>query len=374
MSSVSPLPRLLIVDDSRIVRATVKKHLADVYDVIEESDGEAGWQRVQADETIRLLISDLSMPELDGLGLLDRLRACGQPRLAQLPVIIISGEEDEATREKCVAHGANDFITKSTDRSEMLARIHANIELADRQRALEAAKVQQAQTTTHDTTGAGSPHLLALQIEQALAYSQRHRTETSLLLLQLDRFDALASHIGERLAEQLLGIFTKHLSAKLRREDTLAHLEGGRFAVLSPGTTLDQAQILADRLRQTISAARMNFRGEQLSLTASLAIANTLHDDSFAAQLLFDTASMRLDNVPGENRVIPPPRRVQAPLAPTLAEAVQKLAHGEHDSVRMHLPALLAQLAPLLRFASQELGTDALLETIYADQARGQTV
>ncbi|WP_432721776.1 response regulator [Jeongeupia wiesaeckerbachi] len=372
MSSDSPLPRLLIVDDSRIVRATVRKHLADVYDVIEEGDGEAGWRRLQQDETIQLLISDLSMPELDGIGLLDRLRACSDARLKQLPVIIVSGEEDEATREKCVAHGANDFITKSTDRSEMLARVHANIELAERQRELDAARLQQAQTATHDNTGAGSPHLLSLQAEQALAYAHRHDTEVSLLLLQLDRFDTLAGHVGQRLADQLLGVFTKHLTAKLRREDTLAHIDAGRFAVLSPGTTLDQAKVLAERLCQTVAAARVNFRGEQLSLTASLAVANTLHDECSTADALFETATARLDATPDENRIMLPPRRAPSTLA--LADAISLLAHGNQSDVRAHLPALLVQIAPLLRFASDELGTGALLEAIYGAQAATETV
>lgn len=45
-------PRILIVDDSRIVRATVRKHLAENYGMIEEADGEAGWRRLLADETV----------------------------------------------------------------------------------------------------------------------------------------------------------------------------------------------------------------------------------------------------------------------------------------------------------------------------------
>lgn len=73
-SEHSPLPRILVVDDSRIVRATIKKHLGASYEVIEEPNGEAGWQRLIADESIQLLISDLTMPVLDGLGLLSRVR------------------------------------------------------------------------------------------------------------------------------------------------------------------------------------------------------------------------------------------------------------------------------------------------------------
>ena len=44
MNSPTQLPRILIVDESRIVRATISKHVRDLYDYREESDGEAAWQ------------------------------------------------------------------------------------------------------------------------------------------------------------------------------------------------------------------------------------------------------------------------------------------------------------------------------------------
>lgn len=358
-SEHSPLPRILVVDDSRIVRATIKKHLGASYEVIEEPNGEAGWQRLIADESIQLLISDLTMPVLDGLGLLSRVRGAGDGRLYLLPVIIISGEEDDATKQKCVECGATDFISKSTDRSEMLARVAANIQLAATQRELALARSEQAQVVSRNSqTGVATSHLLMLQMEQSMAYALRHNSEVTLLLLEIDNFQALKQKLGERLADQMLSLLAKLLAAKLRREDTLAHVDGPQFAIVAPGTSLNEVRVMAERLRQGVSAARINFRDERLAVSASVAVANSWHDDTHSAPALFSKATSRLYGSTGENRILMPDENVnRLPLLP-LADALLMLHKGRKDDVRPHLAALLASLKPLISLANEEYGTD----------------
>ena len=363
-NELSPLPRVLVVDDSRIVRATVKKHLSGDYDVIEEADGEAGWRRLQADADVSLLISDLTMPELDGMGLLSRVRNTADQRIRHLPVIIISGEEDEATRLRCVDAGANDFVTKSTDRAEMLARVAANIELGRTQQQLANAREEQARTTTHVTEGVGTSHLLKLQAEQSLAFAQRHRSEVTLLLLEIDHYQNLQDKLGPRLAEQMLQLLGKQLSAKLRREDTLAHVSGPQFAVVSAATSLTEARILGERLRQAIANARVNFRGEQIGVTASIAVANSWHDEAADADALFDVATRRLYAEAGENRLLVPEANDTRVPTPLVAEALVMLHRGMIEELRPHLPALMSSLFPLLEHANKELGLGWDLEKL----------
>ena len=81
MSDNTPaLPRVLIVDDSRIVRASIVKHIKGAYDFREESDGEMGWQTLLLDPSIQVVISDIGMPKLDGFGLLNGLADKGRQR------------------------------------------------------------------------------------------------------------------------------------------------------------------------------------------------------------------------------------------------------------------------------------------------------
>lgn len=349
-------PKVLVVDDSRIVRATIKKHLSEFYDLIEEADGEAGWRRLMSDDSISLLLSDLTMPELDGLGLLARVRASGEARLNFLPVIIISGEEDEATKLRCVECGANDFVTKSTDRTEMLARVKANLELAETRRELAESRSVQIQTSTTDAvTGVGSPHLLNLQLEQALAFALRHNSEVTVMLLEINHGQTLQLKLGDRVHGQLLGLLAKLLEAKLRKEDTLARLNDSMFAVVSPATPLIEARVVAERLRQTIANARVNFRSEQLRVTASIAVANSWHDDVHSAERMMSILQDRLYADPMSNHVfMTDPATTQTP-TPLISEALVMLHKGGVEELRPHLKALLHNLKPLLQLADEEL-------------------
>lgn len=75
MMNPTQLPRILVVDESRMVRAMIIKQIRDHYDFREEADGEAAWQVLVLDHSIQLVICSLSLPVLDGNGLLDRVRS-----------------------------------------------------------------------------------------------------------------------------------------------------------------------------------------------------------------------------------------------------------------------------------------------------------
>ncbi|WP_297572311.1 diguanylate cyclase domain-containing protein [uncultured Deefgea sp.] len=363
---LNPRPQILIVDDSRIVRATVRKHLSVHFDLFEAADGEAGWKLLLAEPMINLLISDLTMPELDGLGLLARVRSSGDARLHYLPVIIISGEEDEATKLRCVECGANDFITKSTDRTEMLARVQANLELAATRRELAAARAMQVHATSDELTGVASSYLLNLQLEQALAFALRHNSQVSLLLLEVNHFQMLTDKLGERVCGQMLGMLAKLLESTLRKEDTLAHLTGALFAIISPATPLTEAKIVAERLRHRVANARINYREQLLRVTASIAVANSWHDEAHSCERILHIAQDRLYATPMANQVFMPERQ-SMPHTPLIAEALVMLHKGMTDELRPHLRALLKNLQPLLVLAQQDLALDWDLSQIEAN-------
>ena len=86
--------RLLIVDDSKVIRVTARKILRDHFETIEAVDGENAWELLSGEETFALVVSDLTMPRLDGFGLLERIRSSHLPQVRELPVIIITGAND----------------------------------------------------------------------------------------------------------------------------------------------------------------------------------------------------------------------------------------------------------------------------------------
>ena len=85
-------PQVLVVDDSRVIRVAAKKILKEEFDVFEAGDGEAAWDILCQNQEIALVISDLSMPYLNGMGLLKRIREAEDKRLANIPVIIVEAK------------------------------------------------------------------------------------------------------------------------------------------------------------------------------------------------------------------------------------------------------------------------------------------
>lgn len=106
-------PVILIVDDSRVIRLALKKMLQKEYTLIEAENGEAAWNLLMDNESIQMVFSDLSMPGLDGFGLLERIRNSELERMNTIPFIAISGNEDsEKILQRVRDCGATDLITK----------------------------------------------------------------------------------------------------------------------------------------------------------------------------------------------------------------------------------------------------------------------
>ena len=75
--------RLLIVDDSKVIRVTARKILQDHFETVEAVDGENAWDLLNNSDPFALIVSDLTMPNLDGYGLLERIRSSLLPQINQ---------------------------------------------------------------------------------------------------------------------------------------------------------------------------------------------------------------------------------------------------------------------------------------------------
>ncbi|OOG20513.1 response regulator, partial [Thioalkalivibrio denitrificans] len=126
---LEPGMTILIVDDSRVMRQALKKILSGVYPVVEAGDGEEGWARVLDDPAVCCVYTDLSMPRLDGFGLIRRIRESGDPRVREIPVVLITGNEDSVgTRERALNAGASSVVQKPFNSGDILevARRHVS--------------------------------------------------------------------------------------------------------------------------------------------------------------------------------------------------------------------------------------------------------
>jgi two-component system, OmpR family, KDP operon response regulator KdpE len=117
--------RILIVDDeSQITRVLRTSLSSQGYDIRAANDGDTALE-IMKDWTPDLVITDLSMPNMDGLELCRRLRAA-----TQIPIIVLSVRGEERTKVQALDAGADDYVTKPFGIEELLARVRANLRRA----------------------------------------------------------------------------------------------------------------------------------------------------------------------------------------------------------------------------------------------------
>jgi PleD family two-component response regulator len=127
-SAIEEKTPILVVDDSRTVRAGLSRVLSPKFSVVEAQDGEDGWSKLQDDTSIKLVITDIMMPRLDGYGLICRIRGADSEWLQKIPIIVVTSAEDEISRERAHACGANNFIVKPAKPSDLIERVSFHTE------------------------------------------------------------------------------------------------------------------------------------------------------------------------------------------------------------------------------------------------------
>jgi two-component system KDP operon response regulator KdpE len=114
--------RILIVDDEPQITRVLRRSLTTRgYDVRSAADGESALETF-GDWPPDLVITDLSMPSIDGVELCRRLRA-----ISQVPIIVLSVKGDEKTKVEALDAGADDYVTKPFGIDELMARIRATL-------------------------------------------------------------------------------------------------------------------------------------------------------------------------------------------------------------------------------------------------------
>jgi sigma-B regulation protein RsbU (phosphoserine phosphatase) len=144
--------RVLLVDDQTMVGEMVRRMLVPESDIsfhFCQDPTQALKTAAELEPTV--ILQDLVMPEIDGLTLVRYYRA--HPKLADIPLIVLSTKEEAVTKAEAFSLGANDYLVKLPDRIELVARIRyhsrAYINLLERNEAFEALKKSQ-QELAHD--------------------------------------------------------------------------------------------------------------------------------------------------------------------------------------------------------------------------------
>jgi signal transduction histidine kinase/serine phosphatase RsbU (regulator of sigma subunit) len=190
-------PRLLFADDNADMRDYVSGLLSQQLHVEVVADGEQALEVLRSGRRFDLLLSDVMMPRLDGLGLLASIRADEQ--LRQLPVILLSARAGEEAAIEGLDCGADDYIVKPFTAPELLARVRSTLELSRsrnretvRQREY-AQRMEQLYEREHRVAEALQRSLLPRELpeEPYLAVTGQYIPSEDIALVGGDWYDAV---------------------------------------------------------------------------------------------------------------------------------------------------------------------------------------
>ena len=370
ISTQIPKQRVLLVDDSKIVRTTLARLIRKSFDVREEANGETGWQAITTDPSIVVVFSDIQMPVLDGFALLERIRQSEDQRIRSMPVIVISGNEDDATKKRARAAGANDFITKTTDGTEILSRIDNLLHLVEAKQQLVVNKQALDQTATRDpVTGAFTPHYLVTEGGKHYSHARRHGGPLAVLTFRMDSYGEIAGKVGKTVADQLLAKVAKLVMGTLRAEDSMGRTAEATFTVIFPGTSSQQALNFARRMHEQLEKAQVTYRDQVLKIRTSLGLAALDVDTVASIEELMKAAQQRLQDAASRKVQRTSDQDEASPLKPAtlpsdIDRAVQIIEHADAQQLGDGASEMLRRMLPFLLAVCRRLNVELPLDKI----------
>ena len=353
--------RILIADDSRIVRATIAQHIRDRFDVREVVDGEAAWQAILLDSTIRVVITDLTMPKVDGFELLARVRASRLQRIRELPMIVISGADEQAECERAAALGATDFIQKGVRAAELISRLEVLIKLSSTREALDEslAQLESSRTVDPDTELLSLP-FFDRQVEKLISFSRRNTTDVAIVCLRIE-LSMPQSDTWEGEIEQRVRLVARALAASIRLEDLATRSERYEFCVATQSEGVASVLRFAARVRKVLE--NVDAAGPGVEVWTCIGVACLSEDLRVTAEQLRQTSQKRAQQAQsgrsrrivlgagdggGNGQLRADEGSMDVNLALTLIRS------GRAAEVVPHLPRLVHQLRPLMALVRQQ--------------------
>ncbi len=269
--------KILIADDDPASRRLLAVSLAwGGHEVVQAEDGAAAWQLFQQ-ASIRLVITDWLMPNLDGAALVSRIRSAAAQQ-GYTYIIMLTALGDKPNVVAGLGAGADDYLTKPFDDDELLARVAIGERILKLEENLTASR-RKAETMAMQDTLTGILNRRAIQDRAAAELSRLKRGQTrpalSVIMLDLDHFKQVNDTYGHAVGDEVLRQVAERLSKQVRAYDWVGRWGGEEFLIVLPGTGLPEACAAAERLRQCLAATPATIAGGRtIALSASLGVAS----------------------------------------------------------------------------------------------------
>lgn len=278
---------VLVVDDDRSTRSALRYTLLrDGFRVVEAENGVQALRllkRIQPD----VILMDAVMPVMDGFTACARLQEL--PNSQNIPVLMITGLEDNLSVERAFTAGASDYIPKPIHFAVLSQRVKRIVEANRAERRVRDLAFNDS------LTGLPNRAMFFDQLKRCIEQARQTGDGVAVLFLDLDRFKYVNDTLGHDVGDQLLIAVAQRIRRSVRMVDCVARLGGDEFTVvLADMTSPNAATTVAQNICRAVAAPFL-IDGHDIFVSASIGISVYPHDGIDVGTLLqhADTAMYR---------------------------------------------------------------------------------
>lgn len=292
--------KILIVDDEPINiqvllnHLSVRNYLADYalngLDAISKIDN----------NHYDLILLDIMMPRMSGYDVCKEVRKKYTPY--ELPVIILTAKNRSDDLIAAFEVGANDYLIKPLDRTELFARIETQLSLKN---AVNDAIINARLANTDPLTGIYNRRYYLEAGNREFESAKRYNSGLSVIMLDIDNFKSLNDNYGHDTGDIAIKFLASTIRKNLRGIDIPGRAGGDEFIIILPGTGMEGAVFVAEKIREIIQDSSINISDDQaLKFTLSLGVASYKKESGSFEEIISEADEMLyLSKKKGRNRV-----------------------------------------------------------------------
>ena len=316
--------KIMIVDDDKFTRVLLEDILRGegYQDIITADSAKMATTLLGINDnspqfvTPDLILLDVIMPDVDGIQTCSMIN--GLDNYRDVPIIIVTGITEKDSLRKAFEAGAMDYITKPFNSVELLARVRSALKLKseiDRRKTREAELLHVTQlleevvtrleqsSSTDGLTGLANrrsfDERLSKEFQRSLRinFEKNNEVTLSLIILDVDQFKRFNDNYGHVEGDHCLQKVAHVLANEAKRPgDFVARYGGEEFVILLPETTLEDAFIIAERIRIAVENVHIPHKHSDVSpyVTISLGVASLVTSEQLPVETLIESADHAL--------------------------------------------------------------------------------
>jgi two-component system, cell cycle response regulator len=309
--------KVLVVEDERDIREIVTRLVSGMgYEVAVAMDGIGAMQCLQ-EQRPDIVLLDIMMPEMDGFEFCRQVQA--DVSFHDLHIIITSAKDAPQDKVKGLELGAADYLTKPFSLTELKARIQVGERLVRYRKMLQEQQARLEHLAREDElTGLCNRRYFEECAAEEWLRANRYDRPLAIVLGDVDNFKRVNDRYGHGTGDVVLKQVAQLQLQHCRNSDTVARYGGEEFGILLSETKLEEAQHVAERLREEVGNLKFTHSSGTFGVTISYGVAAFQDGEPRALAELIEQADKGLYEAKrkGRNRVESYPVS-KLPIAPT---------------------------------------------------------